>query len=100
MVPEVWGDVWMPRHHVLTRLAKYFHVAWMNPPADWRDAVTGSGLRPKHPGDTPDLNTDVPEYPGFHVIQPGRLLPNFYRPRALAESMERLRIHKAARRLK
>jgi glycosyltransferase involved in cell wall biosynthesis len=40
LVPDRWTDCWQTRHYVLTRLARYFHVAWCNPapgdPGAWR----------------------------------------------------------------
>ena len=36
LVPDTWGGPWQPRHQVLTRLAHYFHIAWVNPPFGWR----------------------------------------------------------------
>ena len=36
LVPDTWGGPWQPRHQVLTRLANYFQVAWVNPSLGWR----------------------------------------------------------------
>jgi len=36
LVPDVWGSPWQARHHVLTRLATYFNVVWVNPVRHWR----------------------------------------------------------------
>jgi hypothetical protein len=38
LVPEEWNLVLQPRHQVLFRLARYFHIAWVDPPR-----LTGGG---------------------------------------------------------
>jgi len=40
LVPDSWSDLWQPRHQVLTRLARYFHVVWVNPARGWREVLT------------------------------------------------------------
>ena len=35
-VPDDWSEHWSSRHHVVSRLSRYFPVAWMEPPYDWR----------------------------------------------------------------
>jgi len=52
-VPDVWGDVWQPRHHVLSGLSRHFKVLWVSQPTyveKWRqtgikDSLTGRGVR-------------------------------------------------------
>jgi glycosyltransferase involved in cell wall biosynthesis len=43
LVPDVWEMPWQPRHHVLSRLAKYFHVVWSDYPFDWRGTLGMNG---------------------------------------------------------
>lgn len=62
----------MPRHHVLTRLARHFHVVWCDSPREWRPWV--------HRDIAPALDPTVPDIPGFHLYRPGRLHPLLYRP--------------------
>ncbi|HTY06442.1 MAG TPA: glycosyltransferase [Gemmatimonadales bacterium] len=68
----------MPRQHVLTRLARHFHVVWCDRPVEWRQAWLGrgpsAGLHRVAQPATP---------PGFSLYRPGPWLPRFYRPRAL-----------------
>jgi glycosyltransferase involved in cell wall biosynthesis len=92
LVPDDWWrDTWAVRHHVLTRLARYFRVLWMNPPKNWRDVwFAGRASRPL-------LSHCGLEFPGFTVFDPGKRLPQFYRPRFLSESMERIRMQRARR---
>ena len=39
-MPDEWGPCWESRHQVLSRLAGYFHVVWMNHPHGWRDCFS------------------------------------------------------------
>ena len=87
LVPERWGGMWLSRHQILTRLSKYFHVVWHNPPQEWRSA-------PKpitHADPTP------PPSSGFSVYAPEAWLPRFYRPRALDRATEQARLHRSRR---
>lgn len=90
MVYHHWGLPWMTPHHVLPRLARYFQVAWVNPPHEWREIPDrlAKGRQPF---------CDIPS-PWFHVYVPEIWLPRFYRPEWLARLTSSQRI-KAARRL-
>jgi hypothetical protein len=72
LVPDCWSSRWMVRHHIMARLGRYFHMAWVNPPVPWREA-----LRSK-----PELsaNGEASAYPGFVQYGPERWLPEIYRP--------------------
>jgi Glycosyl transferase family 2 len=37
LVPDRWGPQWRLRHHVLSRLADYIYIVWMNYPHGWRE---------------------------------------------------------------
>jgi glycosyltransferase involved in cell wall biosynthesis len=85
--PE-WSDVWITWHHVLTRLARYFHVIWVNPAVNWR-----SMLR------KPRKDSRALKYPsmpsGFQLYQHEWWLPTFYRPRFLSGLTSRERLRRA-----
>jgi glycosyltransferase involved in cell wall biosynthesis len=84
LVPDSWGPVWMDRHHVLSRLARYFHVVWMHQPG-WRESVSGL-YRPRvHSSDYPSK----PE--ALHVYEPNFWLPRLGRPDWLAQLTSRRR---------
>ncbi|HEX6790848.1 MAG TPA: glycosyltransferase [Candidatus Krumholzibacteria bacterium] len=86
LVPERWGGMWLSRHQVLTRLARYFNVVWHSPAPSWRH-----GARPiRNPDPT------APPAHGFFIHE--SKLPKFYRPRALDRATERARLA-ASRRL-
>ncbi len=34
LVPDEWNGFWQTRHHVVSRLSKYFQVVWVDPTAD------------------------------------------------------------------
>lgn len=89
-VPDVWGgeNAIMPRHQVLTRLARYFPVVWMDPPMEWREMWLS--LRgPQFPDSFP---SDLPDDPDFVLYRPGRLFPRFFKPRLAAELTQRGRL--------
>jgi len=90
LVPEEWGGPWQPRHHVLTRLAEFFHVVWVNPPAErggwWRhQAFVGRDL---------SYNSH-PAGPGFTVNVAPKWLPLFHRPRSIARMAAKQRLQRA-----
>lgn len=86
LVPDHWSVVWQLRHHILTRLARYFHVVWVNPPLDWRASLNGMRRVPRERYTHP---------PGFRVHTAEAWLPMFYRPSWLATLTSRLRLMRA-----
>lgn len=81
----------MPRHHIMTRLARYFHVVWEDPARELRSGwLSGLGARQ----DVRPLSL----VPGFHVHRPR--LPILYRPKAAGRMMEAMRLRAALRRVK
>lgn len=91
-VPEVWGGVWMPRHQVMTRLARYFNVLWLNPAQEWRALWSSRQRRRPAPVES--------GIPGFQVYTPSRLLPVFYKPGWVGRATRDLRARAAVRQLK
>jgi glycosyltransferase involved in cell wall biosynthesis len=93
LVPDRWGDIVMPRHQVIARLAKHFPVVWLEPPRSWRDYVPLFGARAWE-GDSWSEPVD-----GLHVLAPGWRHPSFHRPSWLADFSFRSRLVAARRRL-
>jgi glycosyltransferase involved in cell wall biosynthesis len=93
VVPEEWGGPWMSRHQVMSRLARYFHVAWMNPARGWREQLHWHHAPPAPGYPFPDIE-------GFHRYRPPRVLPLLYRPAALAEATSRARFRQVAEMLR
>ena len=91
LVPEEWGGPWMPRHHVLTRLAYYFNVVWINPAREWREVLFRRTLGGK------GIDCNGMGIPGFSIYNPDKWLPKVYRPRSLAIFVERQRLRRAVR---
>ena len=87
MVPDEWRSRWMVRHHIMARLGLYFHTLWMNPAEPWRKILAS------HEKPIPDTRTA--EYPGFSVYSPDIWLPEFYRPKWLAEFSLQQRLRRA-----
>jgi glycosyltransferase involved in cell wall biosynthesis len=89
LVPDPWNSPWMPRHHVLSRLARYFHVVWVDPARPWRECWLGRPARQPPCPEAPAAE------PGFSVYTPGRWEAKFYRPALLARATDRARLLKA-----
>jgi glycosyltransferase involved in cell wall biosynthesis len=92
-VHDTWGSRWQARHQVLLRLARYFHVVWMNPPRNWRES-----LALRHPAEP--LENNPIRIPGFTVYNPEPWLPEVYRPLWLKEFILREHVLRARRRLR
>jgi glycosyltransferase involved in cell wall biosynthesis len=87
LVPDEWNLVWQPRQQVLSRLARYFHVVWADPPRHWRwwkRRDSGRVVPAPGPADGAD---------GFVVHKPW--LPLVHRPPGLARLMLALRVNRA-----
>lgn len=91
LVPDVWGEAWQVRQQVLTRLAGYFNVVWVNPAQGWRELL----LKRAH--DDKSRDSEVAPLPGFEVYRHGRWLPKLYRPQFLASFTARQRLLQAQR---
>jgi glycosyltransferase involved in cell wall biosynthesis len=87
LVADPWNVAWRRRHHVLTRLARYFHVIWVNPARDWRDLFRSSRYREP-------IDTDVTPPAGFTICD-SIWLPRLYRPQWLARYICDARIKRA-----
>lgn len=88
LVPDRWIPQWESRHFVLSRLAAYFNVVWVNYPHQVRQI--SSALR-RDKGSTGHPPTPA----GLQVYQPEFWLPLAGRPRWLAEFTSRLRLQRA-----
>lgn len=89
VVPEDWGEVWQPRHHVLTRLAKYFNVVWFGPMRRRRELWrkdTRSDEKVDFCGDA---------VPGFAVYHQDIWLPKLRRPPLLARFAAQQQLRRA-----
>jgi hypothetical protein len=93
-VPDMWHWPWQARHHVLSRLARYFHIVWANPALEWRPQWLSSNLS------NPETAHYVsPIDSGFTVYNAGKWLPKIYRPRLLARFLNRERLRQLRRML-
>lgn len=85
LVPDRWSALWQPRHQVLTRLAHYFHVVWVEPAREWREVLRGSsGI------DRGRVSPSIPR--SFVRYRHPSWLPRLHRPRALADGLETRRL--------
>lgn len=88
-----WTPQWMTQHQVMSRLAKYFKVIWIEPPEEWRHSARQFARSTTH-GRNP-----VPRIPGFEVDY-SPWIPRFYRPAELQRKLIRFRARRVWRRLK
>jgi len=86
LMPDAWGDRWMVRTHVMTRLGHYFNVLWMNPAAHWREIWRSLA-------DPTERETSL--LPGFSIYAPEPWFPAVYRPAWLAAFSFRQRLWRA-----
>ena len=94
LVYHDWKLHWLTPHHVLPRLAKYFHVVWVNPVHEWRQTRVRTAFSSK------TFTSEVEKCPAFSVYRPEAWLPKLYRPRGLAQFAFTLRVKRAWQELK
>ena len=102
LVPEIgilgmpyhqYKTSWMTPHHVLTRLAHYFNVLWLEPAHHWREMPT---LRTRQA----TIDHLMPHLPSsFQIYLPEPWLPDFYRLPKLRRLFLRARVRHGWRRL-
>jgi glycosyltransferase involved in cell wall biosynthesis len=92
LVPDPWNSVWQVRHQVLTRLARYFRVVWVDPPKTWTD-ILGNASSESLP------SFGIAPSSGFSVYEPESWLPQLYRPSWLASLSRKTRLKRARRSL-
>lgn len=94
LVPDCWEPQWQPRHQVLSRLAHYFHVVWVDYPPSWRRSL--SALRSRRAA----AKISPPKPANFEVYQPEFWLPRLGRPAWLGRLISRERLKRASDRLR
>jgi glycosyltransferase involved in cell wall biosynthesis len=88
LVPDRWQPHWQARHFVLSRLAAYFQVVWINYPHHLRGSFSAWW---QHRAQRDDPATPA----GLQVYRPEFWLPLAGRPRWLAEFTSRRRLERA-----
>jgi len=88
LVPDTWSTLWQPRHHVLSRLARYYRVSYLEPTVGWRDALAGK---------SPERAVAPEPPPGLIVRAPEPWLPKFFRPGWLSRLTFDTRLRRARR---
>ena len=90
LVPECWNDgLFTTRQFVLSRLAYYFNVVWVNPARQWRQAWFGRS------GPSQTKPRQAASWPGLTIYDGGRLLPCIYRPQVLSRLINRMQLWRA-----
>ncbi|MEX2531226.1 MAG: glycosyltransferase [Gemmatimonadota bacterium] len=95
LVPDRFAGAWQPRHQVMTRLARYFPVVWVEPARSWREKLPNS---PSRTGASASMGAPAPS--GLMVVDPSRRYPKFHRPAWLGELTARARMRSAVRELR
>lgn len=90
LVPDRWSSNWQTRHHLISRLAKYFDILWVAYPPWWREYPRlfwrgESGV------------SDYPTPVRMQVYHPEFWLPRVGRPAFLARFVARERLKRAYR---
>ena len=86
LVADDWSREWMSRHQILTRLANYFQVVWVNPSPEWRHNFKRQEIKADQ---TPAMAS------GFQVYEAELWFPKFYRPRKIAAYIFQKRLERA-----
>lgn len=94
LVYHDWSWRWLTPHHVLTRLAEYFHVVWVNPAHGWHEIPKRLKARAS------DAERNNGFAAGFNTYYPELWLPIFYRPKWLAKFTLQQRLQRARKILK
>jgi glycosyltransferase involved in cell wall biosynthesis len=89
LVPDQWKPCWESRHQVLSRLAGYFPVVWVNHPHGWRDCF--SALQQRLASSTVYPTTTE----ALQIYQPEPWLPLLGRPAWLARLTSQQRLKRA-----
>jgi glycosyltransferase involved in cell wall biosynthesis len=94
LVPDVWEAAWQPRHHVLTRLSRYFNVVWYHPVSYHPGQKRRNSLLPLMPWNQ-EVDYSSAVSPGLTVYNPDRWLPKVHRPSCLTHWIVRWQLRRA-----
>jgi glycosyltransferase involved in cell wall biosynthesis len=94
LVPDRFDVPWMSRHQILSRLARYYPVVWLNPARPWREVVASRG-----PAAADGAVRIAEPPPGLEVYEPGPGLPMVNRPAWIERWTDTTRLSIARRRL-
>lgn len=90
VVAEQWGSMWLSRQQILTRMARYFHVIWVDPQLGWQKLWFGN-----ESSVTRNPDSTMPTASGFTVCRQSALLPKLYSPAFLGTLTARRHLGRA-----
>jgi glycosyltransferase involved in cell wall biosynthesis len=92
---DSWNGCWTTRHFMLQHLARFFRIAWLEPPRQQLRTPTSRGPAPE--GSELELNAvKTAGLNGVMKCEPLRWLPDFYKPKSARRVMRYLRYARAA----
>jgi glycosyltransferase involved in cell wall biosynthesis len=94
LAPDPWGQQWMDRHYLMSRLAEYFQVVWLYQPG-WRESLS-TMWQPRGAS----AAAQAPRPAALQVYEPESWLPRLGRPAGLARMTSRQRLKRACDRLR
>ena len=94
LAPQSWHGPWRARQYLMNCLARIFPVVWVDPPRGWREMLARLA-RPQRS----DRSFAAGRAEALTILE-SRWLPKLYRPKPIADLVERLRLAGAVRRLR
>jgi glycosyltransferase involved in cell wall biosynthesis len=91
LAPREWHGPWSTQQHLMNRLARYFPIVWVNPPLGWRESL--AWMVHSRPDDRSRAVDPIEAI----MVHDWKWLPKLYRPQAVSELFDRLRLAGAAR---
>lgn len=95
-----WNGIWTTRHFMLSNLAHYFRVAWLEPPVHWRGVRSSLGSTSAKSTEMEVRYVETSGLPGVTKVQPLAALPDFYRPARIRRAVRAKRYQLGARSLR
>ncbi len=90
MTDDSWNGCWTTRHFMLQHLARFFRVAWLEPPREQLRTPAGRGRAPQ----ASEWEVNAVKTAGLNGVmkcEPLRWLPDFYKPKSARRVMRYLR---------
>lgn len=94
VVPNRWSGLWTTRHHVLSRLSRYFRVVWLEPNQSWHPRKWRTWLLRTRSPRLQDVE-GVPTSSSLTVLPAGAFVPSMMRLRPAHRMVQSWRLRRA-----